>query len=121
MTISPSSGAIVFNITGTGQNNPLSIAGNGLTNPSNIPNNLLINYAGSGSITIAGNGNLYAVVDAPNSVLTYSGNGNIYGAMIGNTIIDSGNGAIHYDRNVNAATIQANGNYITIALRELPY
>jgi Tfp pilus assembly protein PilX len=121
VTISPATGSVVINIGGNGQANPLSISGNGLSNPSNIPNNVLINYAGSGSLTISGNGDFYAVVNAPNSSLTYSGNGNFYGAMIGNTITDSGNGAVHYDRNVTAATIQANGNYFTLAFREVPY
>ncbi len=121
VTISPATGSIVINIAGTGQANPLSISGNGISNPSNIPNNVLVNYAGNGSITVSGNGNYYAVLDAPNAALTYSGNGNFYGAMIGNTITDSGNGAVHYDTNVHDAVIQANGNYITLALRELAY
>jgi Tfp pilus assembly protein PilX len=120
LTISPA-GAIVINIAGTGQANPIAIAGNGISNPSSIPNNVLINYAGTGTVSVAGNGNTYCVVDAPNSALTYAGNGNFFGAMIGGTITDSGNGAVHYDRNVQAATIQANGNYITLAFRELPY
>lgn len=120
VTISPA-GAIVLNVAGTNQNQPLTISGNGISNPSNIPNNVLINYAGTGAVTVSGNGNTYLVLDAPNAALTYSGNGAVYGAMIGNTITDSGNGAIHYDRNVQVATIQANGNYITLAFRELPY
>ena len=120
LTIFPA-GAIVLNIVGTGQNNPISISGNGISNPSYIPNNVSVNYAGTGGVTVSGNGISYMVIDAPNSALTYSGNGAVFGAMIGNTITDSGNGAIHYDRNVTVASIQANGNYITVAFRELPY
>jgi hypothetical protein len=104
VTISPV-GAVVFNIAGTGQNTPLSLSGNGITNPSEIPNNVRINYAGSGSITLSGDSDFYAVVDAPNATVTYSGNGNFYGSIIGNRIVDTGNGAIHYDTNASAATI----------------
>jgi Tfp pilus assembly protein PilX len=121
VTISPSTGAVVINIAGTGQANPLSLSGNGISNPSDIPGNVLLTYAGSGSLMVSGNGVFYTVIDAPNAALTYSGNGEIYGAMIGSTITDSGNGAVHYDRNFQQATIQANGNYITLAFRELPY
>jgi hypothetical protein len=64
-----------------------------------------INYAGSGSITLSGDSDFYAVVDAPNATVTYSGNGNFYGSIIGNRIVDTGNGAIHYDTNASAATI----------------
>jgi hypothetical protein len=33
----------------------------------------------------------------------------------------SGDGGVHYDRSVNATTIHANGNYITLAWGELLY
>jgi hypothetical protein len=121
ITISPASGAVVINVAGVGQANPISIAGNGLTNPSYLPNNEVIDYAGTGTVSIAGNGVMYAIVDAPNAALTYSGNGSIYGALVGNTIVDSGNGAIHFDTALNVASTQANGNYQTLAFRQLPY
>jgi hypothetical protein len=126
-------GSVIINLGGTGVSTPLNISGQGAANGqgsgpnssfgnySYIPNNLVFNYAGSEPLTISGQGDLYAIVDAPLSALTYSGNGGFYGALIGNTIIDSGNGAVHYDRNAKAATITANGNYITLAFRELPY
>jgi hypothetical protein len=69
----------------------------------------------------AGNGVMYAIIDAPNAALTYSGNGSIYGALVGNTITDSGNGAIHFDTALSVASTQSNGNYQTIAFRQLPY
>ena len=99
ITISPSSGSVIFNIAGTGQATVFDIFGNGLSNPSNIPNNMLVNYAGSGAISVSGNGQYYGVVNAPNAAVTYSGNGAFFGAITGNTITDSGNGSFHYDTN----------------------
>jgi Tfp pilus assembly protein PilX len=120
VTISPSSGSIVLNIAGTGQTTVLSISGNGISNPSLLPNNVLVNYAGSGAIQVSGNGSYYAVVNAPNAAVTYSGNGAIYGSITANTITDSGNGALHYDRNT-ATAPASSGFYTMISYRELSY
>jgi hypothetical protein len=49
------------------------------------------------SYQISGDGNLSAVIDAPDANVTYSGNGAFFGAIIGNTVTISGNGSVHYD------------------------
>jgi hypothetical protein len=37
------------------------------------------------------------------------------------TITQGGNGGVHYDLNIGAATIQANSNYVMLALRALRF
>ena len=46
------------------------------------------------------------------------GNGEFYGSITGNTITDSGNGSLHYDKNT-AAVPPSNGFYAMISYREL--
>ncbi len=73
ITVTPP-GAVTLNIGGTGQSNPLAIAGNGITDDT-IPNDFIINYAGTGTISVAGNGNVTAIMNAPNAPMTQQGNG----------------------------------------------
>lgn len=120
------SGSVVLNIGGngiTGTTPVINVAGQGVLNSTYVPENFIIDYAGTQPVAVAGSPNqsVYFILDAPNAPLTYSGNGAVYGAMIGSTIVDSGNGAVHYDRNSNAITTQANGNFFTLAFRSLPY
>jgi hypothetical protein len=112
-------GAITLNVAGQGNANPLSIAGNGITDDT-IPNDFTINYAGSGTISIAGNGNVTAILNAPNATITQQGNGNWYGSILGSQISIGGNAFFHFDRN--AALAPANNGYYTlIGFREVPY
>jgi len=127
--VSPA-GAVTFNIAGcanatcsTYLASPLSIAGNGITQyntPNPIPNDFIINYAGTGTISIAGNGNVYAQLDAPNAPITQTGNGAWYGSMVGSTATIGGNAFFHYDRNA-ALSPSNNGFYTMVSYREVPY
>ena len=119
-------GAVTLNISGCSNAtcstllaSPLSIAGNGITNDT-IPNDFIINYAGTGTISIAGNGNVTAQLDAPNAHVTQSGNGNWYGSMVGSTMTIGGNAFFHYDRNA-ALSPNNNGYYTMVSYREVPY
>jgi hypothetical protein len=118
ITVTPP-GAVTLNIGGTGQAAPLSIAGNGITDDT-IPNDFTINYAGTGAISIAGNGNVTAMMNAPNAPISQTGNGNWYGSLLGSTISMGGNAFFHYDRNA-ALSPTNNGYYTLIGFREVPY
>ncbi len=118
ITVTPA-GAVTINIGGTGQSNPLAIAGNGITDDT-IPNDFTINYAGTGTISIAGNGDVTAILNAPNAPLTQQGNGNWYGSMLTSTASIGGNAFFHYDRNA-ALSPANNGYYTSIGFREVPY
>lgn len=85
-------GAVVIYVSGT-----VSIAGNGISTSSSKPPNMLIYSTGSSSVSLSGNGNLYAGIYAPNSAVSNSGNGALYGAVVSRTYAQSGNGAIHFD------------------------
>jgi Tfp pilus assembly protein PilX len=119
-------GAVTFNISGCSNAtcstllaNPLSIAGNGITNDT-IPNDFIINYAGTGTISIAGNGNVTAQLDAPNAPITQTGNGAWYGSIVGSTATIGGNAFFHYDTNA-ALSPNNNGYYTMVSYREVPY
>lgn len=121
-------GAVQLNVAGCGDAtctaanalaNPLAIAGNGITDDT-IPNDFTINYSGTQTISIAGNGNVTAILNAPNAILTQQGNGNWYGSILASQITIGGNAFFHFDRNA-ALAPQNNGYYTMIAFREVPY
>jgi hypothetical protein len=119
ITVNPP-GTVVLNFPSTNTGTVISLAGQGIVNPTNIPNNFQINYGGTGTISIKGNGSQSAIVDAPNSNLSVAGNGDFFGRLIGGTIDYGGNGSFHYD----TATIlrpQNNGGYQLISYREITY
>lgn len=55
-------------------------------------------YAGSGAITFKGTPAAAATVYAPNAAVEFNGTSDLYGSMLGRTVTNSGNAAIHYDR-----------------------
>lgn len=58
---------------------------------------------GNQSMTISGNGNLSAVVYAPNADIAAKGGGNsgfIYGSLVGNTLEFTGNDCFYYDESL---------------------
>lgn len=112
-------GAVTLNIAGNGQSSPLSIAGNGITDDT-VPNDFTINYAGSGNISVTGNGDVTAILNAPNAILTQAGNGNWYGSMVMAQATIGGNAFFHYDTNASLAP-NNNGYYTMISYRLVPY
>ena len=93
-------GPVTLNVTGNGQSTPIDLTGNGAQNPTLNPANLQINYAGTGTIKIAGNSQSAAVVYAPNASVTLTGGSDFYGAILGQMVTDAGGTAIHYDLNL---------------------
>ncbi len=121
-------GAVQLNIAGCGDAtctsanalaNPLAIAGNAITDDS-IPNDFTINYGGTGTISIAGNGDSTAILNAPNATLTQQGNGNWYGSILASKISLGGNAFFHFDKAA-ALAPPNNGYYTMISFREVPY
>jgi len=114
-------GAVTFNIggTGTAQTNPLLIGGNGITDDA-FPNDFMINYGGTGTVQIAGNGNVTAILNAPNATIAQQGNGNWYGSILGSSITIGGNGFFHFDRNA-ALAPNNNGYFTMLSYREIEY
>jgi len=104
-------GPVIINVTGSGNSTPITLTGNGFSNPTYDSTMMQFNYAGSGTIKVAGNGASAAVVYAPGAAISFKGNGAFYGAVIGNTVSDVGNGAIHYDRKLQRKLFTV-GNYM---------
>ena len=91
---------VIINVVGSGQSTPLDIGGNGISNNTFNSTLLQIQYAGTGTIDLHGNGQSTAVLYAPNAAINFTGNANWYGSVIGKTINSNGNASvsIHYDR-----------------------
>jgi Tfp pilus assembly protein PilV len=96
------SGYVVLNVQTT-----LKIAGNGISNgvASSIPPMAVqINYAGTNTVTLQGNGALCAVVNAPNAEVDLGGGGSggyMIGSIQADKIVDNGGFPVHYDVSLN--------------------
>ena len=74
------------------------IAAGSIVNKARLPENLIIyGTATAGSIRISGIGDLYAALYAPKSDINIGLNGDIFGSFVGNNVVYTGNGALHYD------------------------
>jgi len=119
ITVNPP-GAVILNFPSTNTGTVISLNGQGIVNPTNIPNNFQINYGGTGTVAINGQGSQYAIVDAPHSNLSVAGNGDFFGRLIGGTIDYGGNGTFHYDL-ASALRPTNNAGYQLISYREITY
>lgn len=91
-------GPVRFFVEGSSSgSNVIQLTGNAIVNPTTVPGNLQIWYNGSKGVLMAGNSNFYGVLYAPNSDIKIAGNGTYYGALLGNSVLNTGNGAIHFD------------------------
>lgn len=100
--------------------NNVSIGGNGIAN-SNDPaafqlwSTKTAGSAGSQSVSVSGNGQLSAVVYAPNADVSMNGGGaagSVYGAVVADTITITGGSEFHYDE---ALSDMTDGNPFGIA------
>ena len=112
-------GPVIFNLAGVGQTNVFSLNG-GFANQTYIPSNFMINYGGTGNISISGGAGAYAIVNAPNANISFSGNSSFYGQAIGKTIDDTSGVSIYYDSSLNTPNNSSNSFY-EISMRELSY
>jgi len=77
----------------------VSLSGNAVVH-QNRPENFRIRVLGSGSVSVSGNGDLWADIYAPSSAVSFTGNGDFFGALVGRTLTISGNGDVHYDESL---------------------
>jgi len=98
------SGFVVLNVRTS-----LGITGNGVTNGISgtvdiPPEAVQINFAGSGSVSLGGNGAISALVNAPNATVSLGGGGSkgyFVGAITGSNVTDQGGYPVHYDIQLN--------------------
>jgi hypothetical protein len=92
-------GPVIINIIGQPSlSTAMDLAGGSLVNPTTTPANALIEYAGTGAISMAGNSQGYFMLYAPNAAVNLVGTSDIYGTVVGRTITESGTPGMHYDR-----------------------
>jgi hypothetical protein len=80
-----------------------SVGGNGIVNLNAAPRPedcVVFGTSSCTSVTISGNGDLYAAIYAPAATTTVSGNGDIYGSLVGDAVTITGNGAILFDESL---------------------
>lgn len=94
-----SPGQVIVNVAGSNVATPISLGGGSIVNPFGVPGNLLLIYGGNQPIVLSGGPMCYALLYAPNSPVSLSGGSDWYGAMVVQTLNDSGGSAIHYDSN----------------------
>jgi hypothetical protein len=105
LVLAPGADAIVY-ITGN-NNGSLDLSGQGVANNSGIAKRLTF-YGGpdlSSEISVTGNGQAFYRLYAPNTPIKIAGNGDIYGSIVGKTVRNVGNGAIHYDRDLSTPAV----------------
>ena len=114
-------GPVVINLAGQPSVTPvLDMTGGTFANTTHLPGDFVINYGGSGGMTITGGTNDFAVVNAPNSAITMKGGSNFYGQIVGKTIDDQGGTNFYWDKALVTPPPNTNPLY-EISLRELSY
>jgi hypothetical protein len=90
-------GGVQIYITGV-----LSATGGSFSNGLNLPADLQIfdSYSGANGVTLSGGTQSYLTLYAPLTDVTLSGGSPLYGAVLGKTIVASGNAQFHIDLNV---------------------
>lgn len=99
LTVSPA-GQVIINVAGNNTSQPVNFDGGAISNPSGIPLQFQVIYGGSQPVVLSGGPGSYALLYAPNSPVTLSDGDDWYGAMVVQTLKDSGKAAIHYDRHL---------------------
>ena len=112
-------GAVVLKFPSTSAS-PINLAGQSFLSDTNIPNDLLIQYGGTGTINIAGKNASYFNLDAPLATVNVGGNGDVFGRVIGQTLNWSGNGKFHFDK-ASSLGPPNNGPFTLISFRDVSY
>ena len=114
-------GPVVINLAGQPNVSPvLDMTGGNFSNTTFLPSDFVINYGGSGAMTVTGGTNAFAVINAPNSAITMKGGSNFYGQILGKTIDDQGGTNFYWDKSLVSPPPNTNPLY-EISLRELSY
>ena len=83
-------GTVILNIVGTGQGTPIDFTGGSVSNNSFDPTTFQVLYAGTGNVKLNGGAHTTALIYAPNAAASFNGGGDFFGAVVANTIDDTG-------------------------------
>ncbi len=81
----------------------VKISGNGIVNQNLNPRPeecVLLGTSSCTSVTVSGNGDLYAAIFAPAATCSFTGNGDIYGSLVGDTVTIMDNGDVLFDESL---------------------
>lgn len=92
-SLQATSGPVILYVTGD-----ITLAGKGVVTADNLPTNLIIYVAGENTVHFSADAVIYAAIYAPESDVNLTGKGDFYGAVVGETIDNSGQGSFHYDK-----------------------
>jgi hypothetical protein len=109
LLVDPASGGQVrIVLAGEGSvTNVLDVTGNGVGNTTWDPTALRIEYAGTKTIEMDGNGDTSAIIYAPNANGIFTGNANFFGSVIMGSMTFGGNTQITYDRALQQSSMTA--------------
>jgi Tfp pilus assembly protein PilX len=94
-------GTVILKVADQGNvSNPIDFRGGAVTNASFDPAHFQVDYAGTGGVQLNGGSQTSAMVYAPNAAVTFNGGGDFYGAVVGQTVKDTGGAKVHYDRHL---------------------
>jgi hypothetical protein len=97
----PAPASVDLNIVNTvSVSTPLDFSGGTIANASYDSSRFVIEYPGSGNISLSGGTKQAQVLYAPNAAVTISGGASLYGEVVSSTLTDSGGTQIFYDRNL---------------------
>jgi hypothetical protein len=114
-------GPVIINLAGQPNlTNVLDMTGGSFSNTTYVPNQFVINYGGTGDMTVTGGTDAYAVINAPNAAIKFRGGSDFYGEAIGKTIDDQGGTNFYWDTSLTSPPPNTNSFY-AISMRELSY
>jgi hypothetical protein len=114
-------GPVVINIAGVGQTTVLDLSGGGFSNSTNIPSNMIINYGGTGAVSLKGGSGAYFELNAPIAALTLVGNSTFYGSAVAQTINVQGAASFYWDQATIPPPTTNTKPYNIVSMRELSY
>lgn len=106
-------GTVIINIVGTGQGTPIDFTGGSVSNNSFDPTTFQVLYAGTGNVKLNGGAHTTALIYAPNAAASFNGGGDFFGAVVANTIDDTGGARVHYDRRLSSELFVAGNRMLT--------
>ena len=106
-------GTVILNVVGTGQTTPIDFTGGSVSNASFDPTTFQVLYAGTGNVKLNGGAHTTALIYAPNAPASFDGGGDFFGAVVANTIDDTGGAHVHYDRRLSSELFVAGNRMLT--------
>ncbi|TAK18819.1 MAG: hypothetical protein EPO35_00975 [Acidobacteria bacterium] len=107
------SGPVVLNVAGASIATPVDLTGGTTANTTFDPSLFRIQYAGTGTVMLAGGAHVSATIYAPNASAQLTGGSHFYGSVLAANVDVNGGTYIHYDRRLGQTFYTAGNNMLT--------